>query len=926
MMKIIFTAAIVLCAASALLTVSAAPLSLYKWEEIPRSAAISTTEFMHDLKFFLPLRNEHLLSAEKGKYAALSTADLAVLAASHESDCLAAEDAAPKNAEDDVSVRLSLWRRILSPACDRIAAMKKHLREAGNIDTGTECSLQFDHIHCPHLTVGQVTSLFKISMSSLVRVQEIRAKTLYAPKISVKMGADLATVATIPSGIYYLIGGLQVGTEQQQPRSHMEMHQDDGKQQEQQSASSLNDPVDTSAWPPVINTNNAQIIGFRLHRVTSIPASESTFYFYDYTVTLPCRDGSQSSMSMATKDISCPTAGNLPIALYITIRRTNDSALLSEEKFVLENNLPEMCYRANITGNGPANRVVCRVFSDKRTSLPLWQPVVVGVVAGYSGQNSTVFFAQSFKNQTYFGLSTTFPTTAFDTQTGNLPRFKSGTGEEQRRVFQVTPGATTISEDYRTMYGVAPSSPIDLDGSNDKRSDRIVQAVLEFSGGGGPSQFGTLYNKSDVLKYVAQVTNATNGKWAGTDNAASRIIYLETPPTALPAEYGAPGESQLDIMCIVGTSRGLKSAFLVYNATHNNFAIDIANFVQLVVTQTGALAVTTALPYAPTTWSISYGSGETPDAPTLAAVTRAQTYAATASSAGISIFVSSGDDGSAPAGLPTLTNSIPASLPAVIAVGATAKRQAPDGKTMFVDVASALLGDLITSGGGPSILFNSPDYQNEVVFGDITQIYSQLPPKYLAGSRMTPDVSALGSYILIVLDGQNISVSGTSASSPIFSSLIALVNNDLSNAGYAPIKNIARFLYQNSDTFFTDVVSMATTGSGRGFGNNINCYDSVSWTANVGFDAATGIGEPKQAVIAAKAVSDAAKATVPPKSGLSGGAIAGIVIGCLVGVVIIAVAGYYFKKNRDAASTGAYTDVQGSNNNGAQQNYGGAQI
>ena len=52
-----------------------------------------------------------------------------------------------------------------------------------------------------------------------------------------------------------------------------------------------------------------------------------------------------------------------------------------------------------------------------------------------------------------------------------------------------------------------------------------------------------------------------------------------------------------------------------------------------------------------------------------------------------------------------------------------------------------------------------------------------------------------------MIDGEIVSVNGTSASSPIFASVLALINDELLHAGKPVLGFINPFLYANAEAF-----------------------------------------------------------------------------------------------------------------------------
>lgn len=144
---------------------------------------------------------------------------------------------------------------------------------------------------------------------------------------------------------------------------------------------------------------------------------------------------------------------------------------------------------------------------------------------------------------------------------------------------------------------------------------------------------------------------------------------------------------------------------------------------------------------------------------------------------------------------------------------------------------------VIFSGGGFSNVFDLPDYQKEAV----TSYLADFPPPYSADqfnnsgtSRAFPDVSANGANYVVAIDGVFGLVYGTSASSPVFGSIIALINEQLVAAGKSPVGFINPVLYANPEVL-TDV----TNGTNPGCGTD-------GFSATPGWDPLTGLGMSKR--------------------------------------------------------------------------------
>jgi tripeptidyl-peptidase-1 len=147
-----------------------------------------------------------------------------------------------------------------------------------------------------------------------------------------------------------------------------------------------------------------------------------------------------------------------------------------------------------------------------------------------------------------------------------------------------------------------------------------------------------------------------------------------------------------------------------------------------------------------------------------------------------------------------------------------------------------------TSGGGFSFIGPMQDYQQAACQAYFKSGVS-LPPQsyYNPTGRGYPDVAAFGSNVLIYSGGIE-PVGGTSASSPIFAGLMALLNEESFKKNGKPLGFLNPFLYQMASeqpAAFTDVTvgSNACTESGCSLG-------CKGYNAYKGWDPVSGLGTP----------------------------------------------------------------------------------
>lgn len=129
------------------------------------------------------------------------------------------------------------------------------------------------------------------------------------------------------------------------------------------------------------------------------------------------------------------------------------------------------------------------------------------------------------------------------------------------------------------------------------------------------------------------------------------------------------------------------------------------------------------------------------------------------------------------------------------------------------------------SSGGFSNFFATASYQETVVSAYLTKLGNTNSGKFNRTGRAFPDVSAMGDNVEIVFQQETGLVGGTSCSSPIFASIISLINDRLIAAGKPVLGFLNPFLYGTAASTFTDI----TTGDNPGCNTN-------GFPAEVGWD------------------------------------------------------------------------------------------
>ncbi|KAI1073558.1 tripeptidyl-peptidase [Whalleya microplaca] len=198
---------------------------------------------------------------------------------------------------------------------------------------------------------------------------------------------------------------------------------------------------------------------------------------------------------------------------------------------------------------------------------------------------------------------------------------------------------------------------------------------------------------------------------------------------------------------------------------------------------------------------------------------------------GVSVLFSSGDSG--PGGScvresdnePYFQPTFPGACPYITSVGATHNIN-PEQAVSF-------------SSGGFSTYHAQPSWQSEAVNAYLESIGDTYSAYFNGSNRAFPDVAAQGALFAVVDKGRNALLSGTSASSPVFAGVIALLNAARKSQGDPPLGFLNPWLYNNSAAF-TDI----TAGYGSGCTGNSDFRNGARWNATAGWDPVTGLGTP----------------------------------------------------------------------------------
>lgn len=310
----------------------------------------------------------------------------------------------------------------------------------------------------------------------------------------------------------------------------------------------------------------------------------------------------------------------------------------------------------------------------------------------------------------------------------------------------------------------------------------------------GIIELGGGYSQTDVKNYFASI------KVKQPKVTAVLVDGATNSPTNA---NSADGEVLLDIEVAGAVAPG--ASIVVYFAPNTDQGFQDA--------------LTTAIhdaTHKPSVISISWGGPESTW--TAAAMTAFDSAAQNAAALGVTICAASGDSGSSD-GVTDGKNHVdfPASSPHILACGGTSLKTSSGNQPVEKVWNDGAQGG--ATGGGYSVQFRLPAWQASA---------KVKPPS--GGGRGVPDVAgdadpATGYQVLV--DGQSLVIGGTSAVAPLWSGLIALLNQKLGK----PLGLLQPAIYAlpSSDGAFHDI----TSGSNGAF------------SAKAGWDATTGLGTPE---------------------------------------------------------------------------------
>jgi tripeptidyl-peptidase-1 len=311
------------------------------------------------------------------------------------------------------------------------------------------------------------------------------------------------------------------------------------------------------------------------------------------------------------------------------------------------------------------------------------------------------------------------------------------------------------------------------------------------------------------------------------------------PPTPRVQGQGAGTEAQLDIQYIAGVAPGIKNE--VWSYMGMAWCTDLKQWTSDILDHNDP----------PQVFSVSYGiqgnvSLDKSQGCSKEVTMNIEDDFAKIAARGVTVMVSSGDDGSGGTILfhSKLWPSWPASAPHVTSVGAT----------KFINDADITKGEKATtqfgSGGGFDCRWGVQDWQKDATSGYLANKGAKLPSEkdFCRAGRATPEISALGQGYQVINNGKTLNVGGTSASSPLFAGLVSLLNEYRIQNGKSPlgfINPLIYEIYEKKKASFQDV----TVGNNRIGRGGATMPLSEGYSCTEGWDAVTGVGTPNFAEI-----------------------------------------------------------------------------
>jgi len=312
-------------------------------------------------------------------------------------------------------------------------------------------------------------------------------------------------------------------------------------------------------------------------------------------------------------------------------------------------------------------------------------------------------------------------------------------------------------------------------------------------------------------------------QFLGTSNVTTNSTFATQTVNGGAGGTFQASEADLDLQMALGLAPGVPVTLLSVGRGSDDIFLDTATYLMSLDSD-----------QLPTVLSTSYVEDEGSISPAVA--TQYCNTIMQLGARGVSVIFSSGDGGVGGEDEGECTSfapTFPSGCPFLTSVGATELTASPVNGS--VETAASF------SSGGFSNIWARPSFQDSAVQTYLESIGTLNAGLFNASGRGFPDVSTLGNNIDIVFQGEAETIAGTSASAPIFASMVALINDQLLAAGQKPLGWLNPFLYGVGATAFNDIT----------VGQNPACGSPQGFPAQVGWDPITGLGTPNFAKLLA---------------------------------------------------------------------------
>jgi kumamolisin len=386
-------------------------------------------------------------------------------------------------------------------------------------------------------------------------------------------------------------------------------------------------------------------------------------------------------------------------------------------------------------------------------------------------------------------------------------------GLDQRRVARRVPGIPP-SQEAADSVAEGALSPADLEERYrfpEGEGEGQTVAIAEFGGAYFPGDLATFCRQQGRAEPTVRQVGL------GVPVLTEQQV-MALPPTQREQVLGEAGEVNMDVQIVAGLCPG--ADIVVYFATWDQKGwVDLLN------------EVIKGVPVGPVAVSVSWGLSE--DSPDFSPAARRiiDHRLQAAALLGITVCVSSGDDGSGDQVDDGQAHvNFPACSPHVLAVGGT--QLDADREVVWWQAPGRRRDGGGSTGGGISRLFPQPSWQTVEV---------PSPDGSGVTGRIIPDISALAGppYYQLVLLGRPAPNGGTSAAAPLWAALIARSAAAL-DPPRAPVF-LAPLLYgagPDGHPLGTSVCRDITSG------DNTSTPPGWGFSAGPGFDAVSGWGVP----------------------------------------------------------------------------------